>query len=76
MKSRYRVEDKAIRSLSVYRTIFPKVGMRFKMEPFPLHLVTPVGIGELGDEGAWVFSKRVEREPITPDEKCLQMAIG
>ncbi len=49
--------------------------MRFKMEPFPLHLVTAVGIGELGDEGAWVYSKRVEREPITPDEKCLQMAI-
>jgi hypothetical protein len=45
------------------------------MEPFPLHLVTTVGVGELGDEGAWVSSKRVEGEPVTPDEKCLQMAI-
>lgn len=49
--------------------------MRFKMESFPLHLVTTVGIGELGDEGAWVSSKRVESEPVTRNEKCLQMAI-
>lgn len=49
--------------------------MRFKMEPFPLHLVTAVCIGQLGDEGAWEGLKRVEREPITPDEKCLQTAI-
>jgi hypothetical protein len=50
--------------------------MRFKMESFPLHLVTTVGIGELGDERAWISSKRVESEPVTCNEKCLQLFVS